>query len=176
MNILDLVGLTALRRAKAAPAAVPWTQRAFPPRPVPAARPAPYLRVIRFALPALVLGGVLLWSAPADARELAVLVKNTGQPVAGSFAHFGSPRERLAQAFTTGDSSSVRLGDVGIRLDLITDTAKAASKLTLEIYEESGNKPGALHCTLSHPTMSNHPLWPTCLLPSVPLQIRVVRH
>ena len=29
---------------------------------------------------------------------------------------------------------------------------------------------------LNHPTMSDHPLWSTCPLPSVPLHTRVIRH
>ena len=72
--------VNALRRACAA---LPWIPRAFPPhaerRAGPRARPAPFGRAARFALLALVLGGVLLWSTPAEAQTARVLVSNVGQ-------------------------------------------------------------------------------------------------
>ena len=46
--------------------------------------PLPLLRAVRFALVALALGGVLLWSAPAQAQTTIVLVKNTGQTSGGA--------------------------------------------------------------------------------------------
>ena len=67
----NLVKRMDLRRAKAA---LQWMLRGSQlrphpdPRAVPSARPAPFLRAVSFALLAMALGGVLLWSAPAQAQ------------------------------------------------------------------------------------------------------------
>ena len=70
MNLSILVKGVDLRRAKAALA---WMPRALQPHAgpcaVPSARPVPFLRAISFALLAMALGGVLLWSAPAEAQD-----------------------------------------------------------------------------------------------------------
>ena len=71
MNMSNLVKRMDLRRAKAA---LQWMLRGSQlrphpdPRAVPSARPAPFLRAVSFALLAMALGGVLLWSAPAQAQ------------------------------------------------------------------------------------------------------------
>ena len=71
MNMSNLVKRMDLRRAKAA---LQWMLRGSQlrphpdPRAVPSVRPAPFLRAVSFALLAMALGGVLLWSAPAQAQ------------------------------------------------------------------------------------------------------------
>ena len=98
--------MIALRRAKAALA---WISQAFPPhaerRAVPSARPAPFLRAAGFALLALVLGGVLLWSAPAEAQTPTprILVSNTGQ---GSDDGANTSGNDHAQLFHTGNHTN----------------------------------------------------------------------
>ena len=70
----NLVKRMDLRGAKATLAAMLWMPRAFQPHPepraVPSARSASSMRGIRFALLVLALGGVLLWSAPAEAQTV----------------------------------------------------------------------------------------------------------
>ena len=74
MNMSNLVKRMDLRGAKATLAAMLWMPRAFQPYPepraVPSARSASSTRGIRFALLVLALGGVLLWSAPAEAQTV----------------------------------------------------------------------------------------------------------
>ena len=74
MNMSNLVKRMDLRGAKATLAAMLWMPRAFQPHPepraVPWARSASSTRGIRFALLVLALGGVLLWSAPAEAQTV----------------------------------------------------------------------------------------------------------
>ena len=74
MNMSNLVKRMDLRGAKATLAAMLWMPRAFQPHPepraVPSARSASSTRGIRFALLVLALGGVLLWSAPAEAQTV----------------------------------------------------------------------------------------------------------
>ena len=144
-------------------AALPWMPRgsqfrAHPdPRAVPAARPAPSLRAIRFALLALVLalalGGVVLWSAPAQAQTATVLISNAGQTAEGTASQLTTSLPKHAQAFTTGtyangytlDSIDFDFGDIG-------DITTAGAHLTVTLNGDSSGNPGtAPLCTLTDP-------------------------
>ena len=154
-NGLNLVKRMDLRRAKAALA---WmtcgSQLRLHPEPqaVPSARPAPFRRAFMFALLALVLGGVFLWSAPAQAQTATVLVKNTGQADAGSQA-LDTTNTKQAQAFTTGaNAAGYTLSSIGFDFDEIADTTTAGVHLEVTLNEEdSDGKPGSVLCTLTDP-------------------------
>ncbi len=96
----------ALRRAKAA---LPWIPRAAQPHAGPRAvappRRAPFRRAARFALLALtlVLGGVLLWSTPAEAQTARILVSNTAQ---GNDDQVETSGNEHAQLFGTGGATN----------------------------------------------------------------------
>ena len=143
-------------------AALPWMPRgpqfrAHPdPRAVPAARPAPSLRAIRFALLALVLalalGGVVLWSAPAEAQTAIVLVKNTGQTSSGTQA-LDTTNTKRAQAFTTGpNGAGYTLSSIGFDFGDITDITTAGAHLAVTLNaDSSGNPASSALCTLTDP-------------------------
>ena len=132
--------------------------RAHPdPRTVPSARPTPSLRAIRFALLALVLalalGGVVLWSAPAEAQTATVLISNAGQTAEGTASQLTTSLPKHAQAFTTGtyangytlDSIDFDFGDIG-------DITTAGAHLTVTLNGDSSGNPGtAPLCTLTDP-------------------------
>ena len=144
-----------LRQAKAALAALPWMPRAFQPHPepraVPPAGPVSFLRAIRFALLALALGGVLFWSAPAQAQTATVLVKNTGQSDAG-YSALNSSSLKRAQRFRTGlNAGGYTLSSIGIKFDQIANPSEAATQLTATVNEVSSSNPGAVVCTLAAP-------------------------
>ena len=159
MNLSDLVKAVDLRRAKAAWA---WAPRALQPhagpRAVPSARPAPLLRAVSLALLALALGGVLLWSAPAQAQTpLKILVGNSGHPAEslGSSA-LDADFPRHAQRFTTGsDAAGYTLEKIFIGFKSIADPSTAGSELTVTLNEESSGSPGTALCTLRDPSIFN---------------------
>ena len=147
--------MTARRRANAA---LPWNPRTFPPHPerraVPPARGAPVRRAVRFALLALALVGVLLWSAPAEAQTAVVLIKNTGQADSGgrSLAVGTTSRNTGAQAFTTGaNPAGYTLSSIGFSFDSITSTSTAGTDLVVTLNADSSDNPGTALCTLTDP-------------------------
>ena len=159
MNMSNLVKRMDLRRAKAALAWIPRGSQFRPhpePRAVPSARPTPFLRAIRFALLALVLalalGGVVLWSAPAEAQTVTVLISNTGQTALSTTLQLTATNPKRAQAFTTGtyangytlDSIDFDFGDIG-------DTTTAGAHLTVTLNGDSSGNPGTALCTLTDP-------------------------
>ena len=159
MNMSNFVRRMGLRLTKAA---LPWMPRgpqfrAHPdPRAVPAARPAPSLRAIRFALLALVLalalGGVVLWSAPAEAQTATVLISNAGQTAESTASQLTTSFPKRAQEFTTGtyangytlDSIDFDFGDIG-------DITTAGAHLTVTLNGVSSANPGTALCTLTDP-------------------------
>ena len=91
-------------------------------------------------------------SAPVEAREAPVLVKNTGQTAAGTGATLSGGFSRAAQGFNTGSSDSrYRLRSIGVRFDSIADTANAGAGLLVTLNEESSGNPDSWLCTLSAP-------------------------
>ena len=153
MNMSDLVKRMDLHRAKAALA---WMPRALQdhagPRAVPPARPALFLRAVGFALLALALGGVLLWSAPAEAQTVTVLIKNTGQASGGSHTIDSSVNTGFAQAFATGaNPAGYTLSSIGFDFASITETSTAGAHLKMTLNEVSSSNPGSALCTLTDP-------------------------
>ena len=152
---MNLVKRMDLRRAKAALA---WMTlgsqlRLHPePRAVPSARPAPFRRAFMFALLAMALGGVVLWSAPAQAQTATVLIKNTEQDDAGAQA-LDTTNTKRAQAFTTGaNAAGYTLSSIGFDFGEIADTTTAGVHLEVTLNEEdSDGKPGSVLCTLTDP-------------------------
>ena len=117
-----------------------------------------HLRAVSFALLALALGAVLLWSAPAEAQTAIVLVKNTGQAVTGTSGLINASFPGQAQGFTTGAHvSGYTLSSIGIRFRTIGDTTTAGSELTVKLYDAtfdtvySVNAPNSPLCTLTDP-------------------------
>ena len=129
MNLSNLVKRVDLRRAKAA--------------------------LVALALLALALGGVLLWSAPAEAQTVTVLVKNTGQADSGSrgLSSGSGTRNRGAQAFTTGaNPAGYTLSSIGFSFDSITSTSTAGADLVVTLHADSSGDPASTAlCTLSDP-------------------------
>ena len=131
--------------------------RGFPPhaerRAGPPARPTPFLGAFRFALLALALGGVLLWSGPAEAQTATVLVKNTGQGTPGVSLVAAAATPKDAQAFTTGSNATgYTLSSIGISFDAIDDPSTAGSELTVTLNGlDISGLPGNALCTLSDP-------------------------
>ena len=156
MNLSILVKAVDLRRAKAAWA---WAPRALQPhagpRAVPPARPAPLLRAISLALLALALGGVLLWSSPAEAQNpFRILVSNSGHSAElnDSFA-LDADFPRHAQRFTTGsDAPGYTLETILIGFYRIADRSAPGGELTVTLNEESNGNPGTALCTLIDPS------------------------
>ena len=159
LNMSNLVKRMDLRRAKAA---LPWMPQGsqFRPHPeplaVPSARPAPFLRAVMFALLALALGGVLLYSTPAEAQTATVLVKNTGQTARGIDGELNSGIPGWAQGFTTGpNATGYTLSSIGIRFRTIADTSTAGGELTASLYDatydvyQSADVPNSAPCESS---------------------------
>ena len=156
MNISNLVKRMDLRGAKATLAAMPWMPRAILPHPerraLSPARPTPLLRASRFALLALVLGGMLLWSAPAGAQTVTTFVKNTGQTADGFEQTFSSTFSGHAVSFTTGSNATgYPLDSIGINFSNIADTSTAADALTVTLNADNSGVPGDALCTLNDP-------------------------
>ena len=114
-------------------AVLPWLPRSFRPHAgplaLPSAPPTSFLRPVSFALLAMALGGALLWSAPAEAQTVTVLVKNTGQADSGSrgLSSGSGTRNMGAQAFTTGaNPAGYTLSSIGFSFDSITSTRRPA--------------------------------------------------
>ena len=147
----NLVKRMDLRRAKAA---LPWMPRGSQLRPhpgpmaVPSARPAPFLRAVRFALLALALGGVLLWSAPAEAQTTTVLIKNTAQTSSGTQAlDTMANNTKRAQAFTTGaNSAGYTLSSIGFDFASIADITTAGDPPGCDA--ERGQRRQSRHCAV----------------------------
>ena len=156
MNLPNLVRTVDPRRAKATLA---WMPRALQhhgePRAVPSAHPAPFLLAISLALLVLALGGVLLWSSPAQAQNPSrILVSNSGHPPESqNSVALDANFPRHAQRFTTGsDAAGYTLVTILVGLYSIADRATVGSELTVTLNEESGGSPGAALCTLSNPS------------------------
>ena len=143
-------------------AALPWMPRgsqfrAHPdPRAVPSVRPAPSLRAIRFALLALVLalalGGVVLWSAPAEAQTATVLISNAGQTADGTASPLTTSFPKRAQAFTTGTyANGYTLDSIDFDFAEIAEISTAGAHLTVTLNEDSSGNPGTALCTLTDP-------------------------
>ena len=105
-----------------------------------------------FALLAMALGGVVLWSAPAQAQTATVLVKNTGQADAGAQA-LDTTNTKRAQAFTTGaNAAGYTLSSIGFDFGSIADIMTAGAHLEVTLSEEgSDGNPGSVLCTLTDP-------------------------
>ena len=158
LNMSNLVKRMDLRQAKAALAWMTWGSqlRLHPePRAVPSARPAPFRRAIRFALLALVLGGVFLWSAPAQAQTATVLISNTGQTSVSNALPLTTGNPKRAQAFTTGTyANGYTLDSIDFDFGDIADIMTAGAHLTVTLNgDSSGNpgNPGTALCTLTDP-------------------------
>ena len=156
MNLPNLVRTVDPRRTKVTLA---WMPRALQhhgdPRAVPSARPAPFLRAVSLALLVLALGGVLLWSSPAQAQNPSrILVSNSGHPPESqNSVALDANFPRHAQRFTTGsDAAGYTLVTILVGLYSIADRATVGSELTVTLNEESGGSPGAALCTLSNPS------------------------
>ena len=156
MNLSDLVKAMDLRRAKAAWA---WAPRALQPhgepRAVPSARPAPFLRALSFILLALALGGVLLWSSPAQGQNPSrILISNSGHPAeTHNSSALDADFPRHAQRFTTGsDAPGYTLETLLIGFYRIADRSTPGSELTVTLNEESNGNPGTTLCTLINPS------------------------
>ena len=155
LSMSNLLKRMNLRRAKADLAWMPRGPQFRPhrePMAVPLARPALFLRAITLALLALALGGVLLYSAPAQAQTATVLVKNTGQADAGAQA-LDTTNTKRAQAFTTGaNAAGYTLSSIGFGFGEIADITTAGAHLVVTLNEEgSDGSPGSLLCTLTDP-------------------------
>ena len=161
LNMWNLLKRMDLRRAQAAR---PWMAQALQAHPepmaVPSARPDPSLRASRFAMLALAtvlaltltLGGVVLWSTPAQAQTETVLIQNTGQTAEAAALPLTSSNPWRAQAFTTGSNSAgYTLSSIGFDFASITDTMTAGDQLEVTISSDSSDEPGAELCTLTDP-------------------------
>ena len=152
LNLSILVKGVDLRRAKAALA---WMLRGSQLRPhsepmaVPSARPIPFLRAVSFALLALALalGGVLLWSAQAQAQTATVLISNTAQTSRSLGVDLVANYPKYAQAFTTGTNVVGYTTDsVGVRFHTIGDTTTAGDQLTVTL--NAGQQWSSRRCSL----------------------------
>ena len=151
----NLVKRMDLRRAKAA---LPWMPRGSQLRPhpgpmaVPSARPAPFRRAFMFALLALALGGVFLWSAPTQAQTATVLISNAGQTSDGTALPLTMANPKRAQAFTTGSyANGYTLDSIDFDFGEIADITTAGTHLTVTLNEDSSGDPGTALCTLTDP-------------------------
>ena len=156
MNLSVLVRRVGPRRAKAAWAGAPGALRPHgSPRAVPPARPAPFLRALSFILLALALGGVLLWSSPAQAQNPSrILISNSGHPAeTHNSSALDADFPRHAQRFTTGsDAPGYTLETLLIGFYRIVDRSTPGSELTVTLNEESNGNPGTALCTLINPS------------------------
>ena len=156
LNMSNLVKRMDLRRAKATR---PWMPRGPQFRPhrepmaVPSARPARFLLAFMFALLAMALGGSLLWSAPAQAQTVTVLIKNTGQTPESAALPLTVDSPWRAQVFTTGSNGAgYTLSSIGFDFGEIADTTTAGSHLEVTISKVgSDGNPSAELCTLTDP-------------------------
>ena len=163
MNLSNLVKAVDPRRAKAAWAGAPGALRPHgSPRAFSPARPAPFLRAVSLALLALALGGVLLWSSPAQAQNPSrILVSNSGHPAEilnPSALDADFPRH--AQRFTTGsDAPGYTLETLLIGFYRIADRSTPGSEVdgNAERREQRKSRYCALH-------------------PDQPIVLRWVRH
>ena len=100
----------------------------------------------------LALGGVLLWSAPAQAQTATVLVKNTEQTAQSSTFQLSTAATKRTQAFTTGShSAGYTLNSIGLSFGDIAEITTAGAQLTVTLNEVSGGDPGSVLCTLTDP-------------------------
>ena len=152
---MNLVKRMDLRRAKAALAWMTWgSQLRLHPEPgaVPSARPAPFRRAFMFALLALVLGGVFLWSAPAEAQTATVLISNMGQTSESNALLLTTGNPKRAQAFTTGSyANGYTLDSIDFDFGDIADITTAGAHLTVTLNGDSSGNPGTALCTLTDP-------------------------
>ena len=155
LNMWNLLKRRDLRRALAALGWMPGDRNSGPTlgqRAVPSARSARFLRAFMFALLAMALGGVLLWSTPAQAQTATVLIQNTGQTAEAAVLPLTSSNPWRAQAFTTGSNSAgYTLSSIGFDFASITDTMTAGDQLEVTISSDSSDEPGAELCTLTDP-------------------------
>ena len=118
--------------------------------------PLPLLLIALLSL--LALGGVLLWSAPAEAQTpLRILVGNSGHPAESlSSLALDASSPRHAQRFTTGsDAAGYTLEKIFLGFFFIADPSTAGSELTVTLNEESSGSPGTALCTLRNPSIFN---------------------
>ena len=150
LKMSNMVKRRGLRGARAALAALLWALRG---QTSPTLDRVPFLRAVSFALPALALGGALLWSTPADAQTAIVLIKNTGQPSSGSHTIDSSVNTGYAQAFTTGaNPAGYTLSSIGFDFASITATSTAGAHLEMTLNEvSSGDPASSALCTLTDP-------------------------
>ena len=101
----------------------------------------------------LALGGVLLWSAPAEAQTAVVLIKNTGQADSGDYGLGVGGNSKRAQAFTTGANlAGYTLGSIGFSFGGIASISTAGGDLAVTLHaDSSGNPAGTALCTLTDP-------------------------
>ena len=173
MNLSVLVRRVGPRRAKAAWAGAPGALRPHgSPRAVPPARPAPFLRALTFILLALALGGVLLWSSPAQAQNPSrILISNSGHPAeTHNSSVLDADFPRHAQRFTTGsDAPGYTLETLLIGFYRIADRSTPGSELTVTLNEESNGNPGTALCTLINPSSS---VGSACIVSLRPIRAR----
>ena len=115
--------------------------------------PFPLLLIGLAAFAVLALGLALLWSAPAEAQTVTVLIKNTGQADSGDYGMGTGTNYIRAQAFTTGaNPAGYTLSSIGFSFGGISSISTAGADLavTLNGMDSSGNPDAAL-CTLTDP-------------------------
>ena len=132
----NLVKRMDLRRAKAA---LPWIPRAILPhaerRAGAPARPTPFARAARFALLALVLGAVLLWSTSAEAQTARILVSNVSQSGDDSASLSGNDH---AQLFHTGANTGANTGGWTLTSLIVVSEDTQGDDFDVEICEADG--------------------------------------
>ena len=102
----------------------------------------------RLALAALLLAGAGTVAAPASA---ATLVSNISQTAGATFG-LSSSNSRVATKFTTGDNAD---GYTLSSVDLVLGGVGTGDDLTVTIRAVSSDDPGAVHATLTNPTLAN---------------------
>ncbi len=115
--------------------------------------PFPLLLIGLAAFAVLALGLALLWSAPAEAQTVTVLVKNTGQADSGDYGMGAGGNSKRAQAFTTGaNPAGYTLGSIGFSFGGIASTSTAGADLAVTLNGvDSDGDPDAALCTLTDP-------------------------
>ena len=93
------------------------------------------------------------YSGPHATSSYRLLVKNTATGPSVAIA-LTSTAPRRAQAFTTGNHlSGYFLSTIGVRLGFIDNTSTAGSHVEVTLNEHASNgNPGAVLCTLNHPS------------------------